>query len=100
MKARAPSPAGSAILARHPSTSLRAEVAPLSRSAASESSLGLSFIVLLRHDRACPGHPRLFSNLHDIKTWMPGTSPGMTTMDYGRLQCRDRAVPSSALCRG
>src|SRR5258708_40065923 len=41
MHARPPSPAGSAILARHCSTNLRAEVAPLSRSAASEASVGL-----------------------------------------------------------
>jgi hypothetical protein len=30
-----------------------------------------------RHGRACPGHPRLFAPSED-KTWMPGTSPGMT----------------------
>ena len=36
-----PSPEESAILARHSSTSLRAEVAPLSRSAASEASVGV-----------------------------------------------------------
>src|SRR6478609_3573348 len=41
MKARSPSPEGSAILARHSSTSLRAEVRPLSRSAASEASAGM-----------------------------------------------------------
>ena len=28
-----------------------------------------------RHGRACPGHPRLN---RPMKTWMPGTSPGMT----------------------
>ncbi len=27
----------------------------------------------LRHGRACPGHPRV-----PLKTWMPGTRPGMT----------------------
>jgi hypothetical protein len=32
---------------------------------------------LLRHGRACPGHPR-FAALHRPKTWMPGTRPGMT----------------------
>src|SRR5579863_6699506 len=32
---------------------------------------------LFRHGRACPGHPRL-SKLIAAKTWMPGTSPGMT----------------------
>src|SRR5882757_9875865 len=42
MKVRWPSPAGSAILAMHCSTSLRAEVAPLARSAAREASVGLS----------------------------------------------------------
>src|SRR5436190_13801455 len=41
MKARSPSPEGSAILERHSSTSLRAEVRPLSRSAASEASVGM-----------------------------------------------------------
>ena len=40
MKARAPSPAGSAILARHSSTSLRAVVRPASRSAARLASVG------------------------------------------------------------
>src|SRR5436190_10560906 len=33
---------------------------------------------LLRHGRACPGHPRPRS--HRARTWMPGTSPGMTTI--------------------
>src|SRR5436309_15311841 len=32
---------------------------------------------LIRHDRACPGHPRL-SCFAVAKTWMPGTRPGMT----------------------
>jgi hypothetical protein len=31
---------------------------------------------LLRHGRACPGHPRL--DLLHPNSWMPGTSPGMT----------------------
>ncbi|QOZ06800.1 hypothetical protein XH96_04130 [Bradyrhizobium sp. CCBAU 51765] len=31
---------------------------------------------LLRHGRARPGHPR--SCFHHRRTWMPGTSPGMT----------------------
>src|SRR6266446_9142974 len=31
-----------------------------------------------RHGRACPGHPRL-SAATLVKTWMPGTSPGMTS---------------------
>src|SRR4051794_14031245 len=31
---------------------------------------------LARHGRACPGHPRL-AVLPALKTWMPGTSPGM-----------------------
>ena len=26
----------------------------------------------------CPGHPRL-SCCYTVKTWMPGTSPGMTS---------------------
>ena len=29
------------------------------------------------HGRACPGHPR---SLRTRKTWMPGTSPGMTSL--------------------
>src|SRR5882757_4538811 len=29
--------------------------------------------------RLCPGHPRLF--LHEARTWMPGTRPGMTSLD-------------------
>jgi hypothetical protein len=31
-----------------------------------------------RHGRACPGHPRLLS-APALKSWMPGTSPGMTS---------------------
>jgi hypothetical protein len=34
-------------------------------------------MIRFRHGRACPGHPRL-SCLSAAKTWMPGTSPGMT----------------------
>ena len=30
-----------------------------------------------RHGRACPGHPRL-SSRRRLRTWMPGTRPGMT----------------------
>jgi hypothetical protein len=33
--------------------------------------------MLLRHGRACPGHPRLCSCIC-LKTWMPATSAGMT----------------------
>jgi hypothetical protein len=33
-----------------------------------------------RHGQACPGHPRL-SWLLAVKTWMPGTRPGMTKKD-------------------
>ena len=32
---------------------------------------------IFRHGRACPGHPRLACSQTE-KTWMPGTSPGMT----------------------
>src|ERR1700754_928406 len=46
-KARAPSPCGSAILARHASTSARAVVRPASRSAAREARVGISGIVIL-----------------------------------------------------
>src|SRR4051794_35048164 len=31
-----------------------------------------------RHGRACPGHPRSF--VRRARTWMPGTSPGMTVL--------------------
>src|SRR6266576_7334361 len=34
----------------------------------------------LRHGRACPGHPRLYC-ISTLKTWMPGTSPGMTVLE-------------------
>jgi hypothetical protein len=33
---------------------------------------------LFRHGRACPGHPRLLAAILN-KSWMPGTSPGMTS---------------------
>jgi hypothetical protein len=33
-----------------------------------------------RHGRACPGHPRR-SYFSAVKTWMPGTSPGMTKQE-------------------
>src|SRR6266849_5801316 len=32
-----------------------------------------------RHGRACPGHPHL-PCCDAVKTWMPGTSPGITTL--------------------
>jgi len=32
-----------------------------------------------RHGRACHGYPRLHFNERKGKTWMPGSSPGMTT---------------------
>src|SRR6266849_5528522 len=34
--------------------------------------------------RLCPGHPRL-SCCNDVKTWMPGTSPGMTKLERSRV---------------
>src|SRR6266481_2697143 len=37
-----------------------------------------------RHGRACSGHPRLPAKL--LKTWMPGTSPGMTNYALLRQQ--------------
>src|SRR3954451_14060508 len=33
---------------------------------------------VLRHGRACPGHPRSFPPR--ARTWIPGTRPGMTVM--------------------
>jgi len=35
-----------------------------------------------RHGRACPGHPRASSQLLPARTWMPGTSPGMTDSSF------------------
>jgi len=35
-------------------------------------------LILARHGRAYPGHPRLTSFAQEKKTWMPGTRPGMT----------------------
>ena len=35
-----------------------------------------------RHGRACPGHPRLYAAA-TRKTWMPGPSPGMTSLISG-----------------
>src|SRR5439155_26911213 len=40
--------------------------------------LGRGRLHIFRHGRACPGHPR-FSYCYAVRTWMPGTSPGMTT---------------------
>src|SRR5258707_12237581 len=34
--------------------------------------------LFFRHGRACPGHPRL-PCCDTVKTWMPGTRPGMTS---------------------
>src|SRR4051794_2617670 len=43
------------------------------------SFMGMSFVeFLLGHGRACPGHPRLSCRC-TVKTWMPGTRPGMTS---------------------
>jgi hypothetical protein len=39
-----------------------------------------------RHGRACPGHPRL-SCCRRPKTWMPGTSPGMTNLKPYFIGC-------------
>ena len=36
---------------------------------------------IIRHGRACPGHPRLLTWRKD-KTWMPGTRPGMTNEGF------------------
>src|SRR5580700_4970011 len=46
MKVRMPSPAGSAIRARHWSTSLRALVRPWARSSASVASVGVFFMII------------------------------------------------------
>src|SRR5882724_12793430 len=40
-----------------------------------------------RHGRACPGHPRLSLPSAPQRTWMPGTSPGMTVR-YGQTKPR------------
>src|SRR6187399_2486463 len=55
-------------------------------------SMFFTFRILCRHGRAWPGHPRL-SYLQN-KTWMPGTSPGMTAM---RLQPQHRLGDDVAL---
>src|SRR6266576_3338619 len=41
----------------------------------------------VRHGRARPGHPRL-SCCRFLKTWMPGTRPGMTTVRNVRAAIR------------
>src|SRR5882724_113377 len=55
---------------------------PMVASVTDSPSVGtrISVIVgfLLRHGRACPGHPRF--ELSHQKTWMPGTNPGMTAL--------------------
>jgi nitronate monooxygenase len=47
------------------------------------------FQSLIRHGRACPGHPRLIA-LELLKTWTPGTSPGVTEKSdgVGASNCR------------
>ncbi len=40
----------------------------------------------------CPGHPRLCS-LALAKSWMPGTSPGMTLVSECHDEVRDVAPP-------
>jgi predicted O-linked N-acetylglucosamine transferase (SPINDLY family) len=51
-----------------------------------------AFFRVLRHGRACPGHPR--SRVVSPKTWLPGTSPGMTR------QIRTRSTsPPARSCR-
>src|SRR5262249_25123604 len=53
---------------------------------------------LHRHGRACPGHPRLACG-HILKTWMPGTSPGMTRLwMWLRSRRYDRASTISCRC--
>src|SRR5258705_4063812 len=49
----------------------------------------IRLLLSLRHGRACPGHPRL-SCCYTVKTWMPGTRPGMTTI----------VIPGHASSRG
>ena len=60
-----------------------------------------SIVRMKRHGRARPGHPRSFLRA-SVRTWMPGTRPGMMTMpDLSRLVLRrqllhrrlDRALP-------
>jgi hypothetical protein len=36
----------------------------------------------------CPGHPRLSCSF-GLKTWMPGTSPGMT-VDFQKIMLKQR----------
>src|SRR5437660_416793 len=48
----------------------------------------------LRHGRACPGHPRLYFDAAP-KTWMPGTSPGMTCVFVGPIHFTSAHPPSA-----
>ena len=42
-----------------------------------------------RHGRACPGHPRSWRGT--VRTWMPGTGPGMT--NSGARKYEDALLP-------
>src|SRR5205823_3061354 len=53
---------------------------------------------ITRHGRAWPGHPRLSSSCSRVKTWMPGTSPGMTKKN--KKQKREAAAAVGALDPG
>jgi len=48
-------------------------------------------LIIVRHGRACPGHPRL---LAEVKTWMPGIKPGMTG-EESRSMAEIRVRPSA-----
>src|SRR5882724_9579887 len=51
-----------------------------------------------RHGRARPGHPRL-SRGQRCKTWMPGTSPGMTNSGAARddsIQVKEHSLVSKS----
>ena len=51
-------------------------------------------MLLARHARACPGHPRLTA-FASRKTWMAGTGPAMTTSrDFAEAPMR--ATPQAA----
>ncbi|QOZ08338.1 hypothetical protein XH96_12965 [Bradyrhizobium sp. CCBAU 51765] len=47
-----------------------------------------------RHGRACPGHPRFAPG---GRTWMPGTSPGMTISQIALSMEESRYAPAAFL---
>ncbi len=72
-RGQSPSPVGAITLPAPKSSARRPLVAEFRRDVQpTHRRIGIP-----RHGRACPGHPRLATR-RARKTWMPGTSPGMT----------------------